>query len=69
MSETEFAGKSTAIFWAHSSLEIIQYWMDNRKIDADIKQGLGEDCCRDEETEMYVCLTEGWCNFCFTVLH
>lgn len=55
MSGTEFAGKSTVIFWAHSRLEIIGYWMDNRKRDADIKQGLGEDYCRDEE-EMETCV-------------
>lgn len=40
------------------------------KMEADMKQGLGEDCCRDEDKmAMYICLTEGLCNFCFTVLH
>lgn len=61
MSEIEFAGKSTVIFWAHNSLEIIGYWMDNRKMDKAIKQRLGESYCRDEEMVMCICLTEGWC--------
>lgn len=34
--------------------------MDNRKMDADIKNRLGEDYCRDEEEMvMYMSLTEG----------
>lgn len=62
MSEIEFARKWTVTCLAHRSLEIMN-WMDNRKIDAAIKQTerLDEDYSKDEEEMVvYMCLAEGW---------
>lgn len=62
MSEIEFEGKWAVIFWAHWSLEIMN-WMDNRKMDAEIKQAesLSEDYSRgEEEMVVYMCVAEGW---------
>lgn len=63
MSEIEFARKWTVTCLAHRSLEIMN-WMDNRKIDAAIKQTerLDEDYSRGEEEGdggVHV-LAEGW---------